>query len=51
VSEVVNGYTSFGFKNEAAQLSAFLNGIGERVDLGNGQSESVFTPQHILDYQ
>jgi hypothetical protein len=38
----------FGFKNEAAQLSAFLNGIGERVDLGNGNTESVFTPQHIL---
>lgn len=24
VEEVVNGYTSFGFKNEATQLNVFL---------------------------
>lgn len=45
VSEVVNGYTAFGFQNEASQLSAFLRGIGERED-----SEAVFTPAHILSY-
>ena len=30
VEEVVNGYTSFGFKSEATQLNVFLQGIGER---------------------
>ena len=44
VSEVVNGYTAFGFKNEASQLSAFLRGIGERETLAEGQTEAVFTP-------
>lgn len=51
VEEVVNGYTSFGFKNEATQLNVFLQGIGERQDLGNGLREAVFTPQHILNYE
>ena len=51
VEEVVNGYTSFGFKSEATQLNVFLQGIGERQDLGNGLREAVFTPQHILNYE
>jgi hypothetical protein len=44
VAEVVNGFTAFGFSEEAAQLNAFLKGIGEVVESPNGQKEATFTP-------
>ncbi len=45
VAEVVNGFKAFGFSDEANQLNAFLKGVGDHVQDGNGKSEAVFTPK------
>ena len=44
VAEVVNGFTAFGFSEEANQLNAFLKGIGDIAD-DNGVRDHVFTPK------
>jgi hypothetical protein len=45
--EIVNGFKSFGYTDEAKQVESFLKGIGVKQPKG----DITFTPKDILRYQ
>ena len=47
IQEVVKGFRSFGYEEEALQIEAFLKAIGTRLPNG----EWIFYPQQLTQYQ